>query len=142
MLKWGESFRTRARCGAGIEMGTDADINSGVMQDNSVIYRAKETLGQRSFSFSISSGSKCSESKCRESRRISSSSVSCIVSPVCELDDGRDASSVAVVTVDVDAREDEDERMPAESMDFGREREGENRSSVVSTACGEAWNIA
>ena len=100
-----------------------------------VYLQATKTIVHSEFSFSISSASKCNESKCSESRRISSSSDSWIVSAVCELDDGRAVRSVAVV--DVDTREDV-ESIPTESTDFGRDREGVKRSSAVSCgSCGE-----
>ena len=85
----------------------------------------------------ISSGSKWSESKCNESSRISISASApatpCLLS--CELEEGR-----ADMTVDdaLDIRDEDAERIAAESIDAGRERDWVDTSSEsVGGPCGK-----
>ena len=85
----------------------------------------------------ISSGSKWSESKCNESSRISISAsvpaTPCVLS--CELEDGR-ADMAAEDALDI--RDEDAERIAAESIDAGRERGWVDTSSEsVGGACGK-----
>lgn len=95
----------------------------------------------------ISSGSKCNESKCSESRRISRSSSEITSAPPLlpltvrwEVYDGREDICGVSPNDTLDFREDDDESIAVESMERGRDRDGEKRSSSTSSGVGDgAW---
>ena len=94
----------------------------------------------RSSPFNISSGSICRESKWRESSLISSSASSLTRLKSATFTDGlavRSEKDEARLTLE--DREVDGARMPKASIDFGRERAGEKRSSAWSD--GGAYNI-